>query len=136
MPNKVPTSGPGRVSPSVVEIDSDARSLRDSLRSLSSLWRTLEPGTANRIRFLLTEVISRLADTRREARAPIRVLLDVHETFVRIEIAGGALMTPNEDGAADKLSFPVWIIEDLAERWGDGPGDGEIWFEIDRGQGL
>jgi hypothetical protein len=134
IPNMAPTNGPRRIASSVVEIDSDARDLRESLRELSGLWRTLEPSTAQRIRFLLSEVVSRLADPRRRPRGKIRVLLDVHATFVRLEISSNALTTAHGDTTTDELSFPVWIIEDLAERWGNGPDEGEIWFEIDRSE--
>jgi hypothetical protein len=133
MGNTTGTNGPSRVSSSVVEIDSDARGLRESLRRLSALWRLLEPSTAQRVRFLLTEVVSRVADPRRKGHGPISVRLDVRTTFVRIEITGPGLLTSQPGPSADELSFPVWVIEDLAERWGRGPADGGIWFEIDRG---
>ena len=127
------TNRPNHISSSIVEIDSDARGLRESLKRLSALWRRLEPSTAQRVRFLLTEVVSRLADPRRRASGPISVRLEVLVRFIRIEISGPGLLTPHEVAGADGLSFPVWVIEDLAERWGSGPGEEAIWFEIDRG---
>jgi hypothetical protein len=129
------TNGLDPVASSVVEIDSDARSLRESLHRLSGLWRLLEPGTAQRVRFLLTEVVSRVADPRRESRGRITVRLDVLSTFVRIEITGPGLLTRRGGQVVDELSFPVWVIEDLAERWGRDPAEGAVWFEIDRGLG-
>jgi hypothetical protein len=135
MAQKTGTNGSDRVSSSVVVIDSDARGLRESLRRLSTLWRLLEPGTAQRVRSLLTEVVSRVADPRRNTRGPISVRLEVLATFVRIEITGPGLLTSHEGTGADELSFPVWVIEDLAERWGTDPADGTIWFELDRGLG-
>jgi hypothetical protein len=134
MANGTGTNGSSRVASSVVEIDSDARDLRESLRRLSALWRLLEPGTAQRVRFLLTEVVSRVADPRRKTRGPISVRLEVLATFVRIEITGPGLLTSHE-GTGVGLAFPVWVIEDLAERWGTDPADGAIWFELDRGLG-
>jgi hypothetical protein len=132
MGKKTGTNGSPRVTSSVVEIDSDARGLRESLRRLSALWRLLEPSTAQRVRFLLTEVVSRVADPRRRGHGPISVRLDVRATFVRIEITGPGLMTSRAGSGSDELSFPVWVIEDLAERWGREPADRAIWFEIDR----
>ena len=133
MANTTGTNGSSCVA-SAVEIDSDARDLRESLRRLSTLWRLLEPGTAQRVRFLLTEVVSRVADPRRKTRGAISVRLEALATFVRIEITGTGLLTSHE-GTGTGLAFPVWVIEDLAERWGTDPADGAIWFELDRGLG-
>jgi hypothetical protein len=124
------TNQPDHISSSVVEIGADARGLRESLRRLSELWRRLEPGTAQRVRFLLTEVVSRVADPRRRSRGPISVRLDLRPAFVRIEIAGPGLLSGQ---GVDDLSFPIWVIEDLTERWGSGPDEDAIWFELDRG---
>jgi hypothetical protein len=132
MPSGARTNGPDHVLSSVVEIDSDARGLRESLKRLSALWRELEAGTAQRVRFLLTEVVSRVADPRRRPRGPISVRLDVLAAFVRIEITGPGLLTPYGPADLDGLSFPSWVIEDLAERWGSGPSDDAIWFEVER----
>jgi hypothetical protein len=117
----------------VVEIDSDARELRASLKQLGALWRRLEPATAQRVRFLLTEVVSRIVDPRRQSLGPISVRLDVRPAFVRIEITGTSLLAPRRTAALDDLAFPVWVIEDLAERWGSEPGVDSIWFELERG---
>ena len=127
------TSDAHRISSSAVEVASDARRLRESLSRMSVLWRRLDPGTARRARFLVSDVVSRFADPRREPRGPIRVRLEVFATFVRIEINGPGVLSPHGGSTIDDLSFPIWIIEDLAERWGSEPG-GPIWFEIDRGR--
>jgi hypothetical protein len=126
------SNGPDHASVSVVKIDSDARDLRESLKRISGLWRRLEPGTAQRVRFLLTEVVSRIADPRR-AGGPISVRLDLLPAFVRIEISGPGLRSAPDAAGIDDLQFPIWVIEDLAERWGSGPGEDAIWFELDRG---
>src|SRR5262245_60837826 len=94
MPQGARINGPDRVSSSVVAVDADGRGLRESLKRLSDLWKRLEPGTAQRVRFLLTEVVSRLSDPRRRACGPISVRLDVLESFVRIEITGPGLHAP------------------------------------------
>jgi hypothetical protein len=119
----------------VIEVDADARRLRHSLRQLKGLWRQLEPGTAGRVRNLLTQAVSRATDPRSEAGEPIRVRVQMRETLVRIEITGPGLRPAHEGSAVDDPSFPSWIIEDLAERWGRGPGSETIWFEIDRAPG-
>ena len=133
--NRTRTSGRNRVRSRVVEVDSDARHLRESLRRLSDLWRLLEPGTAQRARHLLTQVVSRASDPRREARGPIRVRLEILATAVRIEVTGPGLRSSHEGSTTDDLPFPIWIVEDLAERWGSGPGEDTLWFEIDRAAG-
>jgi hypothetical protein len=123
---------PYHTSSAVVQIDSNARGLRESLSRLSSLWRWLDPSTGQRVRFLLTDVVSRIADPRRRARGPISVRLDLLPGAVRIEITGPGLLTPHGPARIGDVSFPIWVIEDLAERWGGGPGDDAIWFELDR----
>jgi hypothetical protein len=134
MSNTTRTNDPHRISSSVIDVASDARRLRESLSQMSVLWRQLESGTARRARFLVSDVVSRIADPRRGPRGPIRVRLEVFAAFVRIEISGpGVLSPPLEGSTIEDLWFPIWIIEDLAERWGGGPGGDSIWFEIDRG---
>jgi hypothetical protein len=130
--NRIRTSGGNRVRSCTIEVDADARHLRESLRRLSGLWRLLEPGTAQRARHLLTQVVSRASDPRRAARGPIRVRLRILATAARIEVTGPGLHAPHEGSATDDPPFPIWIVEDLAERWGIGPGEDTLWFEIDR----
>jgi hypothetical protein len=116
----------------IIEVDSDARKLRHSLRQMRGLWKELEPGTARRVRTLLTQAVSRATDPQREANGPIRVRLQLRETAVRMEVTGPGLHAQPDGSTVDDPSFPSWIIEDLAERWGRGPGSETLWFEIDR----
>jgi hypothetical protein len=59
----------------------------------------------------------------------------MRETAVRIEVTGPGLRSTHAAAAVEDSSFPSWIIEDLAERWGRGAGEETIWFEIDRAPG-
>jgi hypothetical protein len=129
--NSASTSGPQRACSFVVEVDSDARQLRESLRRLSQVWRLFEPSTAQRVRTLLTQAVSRATDPRRGASGAIRVRLHTLASTVRIEITGPGLHSRYEGSATHEPPFPIWIFEDLAERWGSGPGEETLWFEID-----
>jgi hypothetical protein len=81
---------------------------------------------------LLTQAVSRATEPQSEASGPIRVRVQLRETAVRMEITGPGLRSQRAGSALDDPSFPSWIIEDLAERWGRGPGSETLWFEIDR----
>jgi hypothetical protein len=123
--------------PARVEINSDPRRLRESLRQLSDMWRWLEPATARRVRLLLIELVGRSSDPRHRPHGSIRLALKVLPDFVRIEASGPGLLTPSEPERPHRQSeqlFPPWVIEDLADRWAveaTSP-DPAVWFEIDR----
>jgi hypothetical protein len=87
---------------------------------------------------LLTEVIGRSSDPRRQPRGLIRIDITVLATAVRIEVAGPALLTPSELGQPDParhLALPGWVLDDVADRWGldRRSEDPAMWFLIDRG---
>jgi hypothetical protein len=118
-------------------VDAEPRTLRESLRQLSDMWRWLEPGTARRVRLLLIELVGRSADPRHHPHGSISLALRVHPELVRIEASGPGLLTPSEPERSSRESerlFPPWVIEDLADRWAvEGPAhDPAVWFEIDR----
>lgn len=126
---------PYRLRTKVIEVDADARTLRKSLGRLSNVWRLLEPTTAQRVRFLVTEIVSRSSDPRRHAAGPIRLYLEAGPDVVRIEVSGLGLLNPHErewSTGERGFPFPVWAIEDLADRWGSSPYHPAAWFEIDR----
>jgi hypothetical protein len=136
MANSGQTPDPYRVRTEIIEVDTDPRILRESLERLSDLWRLLEPTTAQRVRFLVTEIVSRSSDPRRHAAGAIRVFLEADPELVRIEVTGLGLLSPHERGWSTgerEFPFPVWAIEDLADRWGSSPYHPAAWFEIDRG---
>jgi hypothetical protein len=87
------------------------------------------------VRTLLTQAVSRATDPRRGTSGAIRVRLQTLDSTVRIEITGPGLHSRHEGSATDEPPFPIWIFEDLAERWGRGPGQETLWFEIDRAPG-
>lgn len=135
MANSEQTLAPHRLRTAVIEVDTDARNSRESLRRLSDLWRRLEPGTAQRVRFLVTEIVSRSSDPRRHTAGPIRLFLEAGPEVVRIEVSGLGLLYPHGRGwhtGERELAFPILAIEDLADRWGSSPHHPAAWFEIDR----
>jgi hypothetical protein len=122
---------------SPIEIDPDPRKLRESLRQLSGLWRSLEPDTARRLRLLLIEIVGRSSDPRRHPHGSIRLSVEVLPEVVRIDASGSGLLAPSQLERPSRESerlFPQWVIEDLADRWAiDSPSrNPAVWFEIDR----
>jgi hypothetical protein len=134
MANSEQRPAPYRDPSEIIEVDADPRILRESLERLSELWRLLEPTTAQRVRFLVTEIVSRSSDPRRHAAGPIRLFLEANPEVVRIEVSGLGLLNPHEGWSTGErvCPFPVWTIEDLADRWGSSPDHPAAWFEIDR----
>jgi hypothetical protein len=131
------SNGTRAAHPARFEIDPNPRTLRESLRRLSDMWRWLEPETSRRVRLLLIEIVGRSADPRRQPQGSIRLSLTLRPDVVRIDAVGPGLLTPSQFERPNRESerlFPQWVIEDLADRWAiDSPSrDPAVWFEIDR----
>jgi hypothetical protein len=113
-------------------VSPSAGRLREVLASIDWELVDLEYSSVERVRLILTEIVSR--STAQEAQIDIEIFV-LSET-IRIELSGPSLSLPEDLTAArdDKPSFPTWLLRELADSWGIGHREGErgIWLLIDR----
>jgi len=102
-------------------VDPTPLKLRETLGRADAALASAPPAVARRVRILLTEVIGRSSDPRRQPRGPISIEIDIMDTAVRVDLSGPALVTPGEPseaGGADDAVLPPWLLDDMADRWG------------------
>jgi len=102
-------------------VDPTPLKLRETLGRADAALASAPPAVARRVRILLTEVIGRSSDPRRQPRGPISIEIDIMDTAVRVDLSGPALVTPgepSEPGGADDAVLPPWLLDDMADRWG------------------
>jgi len=118
-------------------VDPTPLKLRETLGRADAALASAPPAVARRVRILLTEVIGRSSDPRRQPRGPISIDIDIMDTAVRVDLSGPALVTPgepSEPGGADDAVLPPWLLDDMADRWGvDARRNNEpaMWFLVE-----
>jgi hypothetical protein len=74
-------------------VDPTPLKLRETLGRADAALASAPPAVARRVRILLTEVIGRSSDPRRQPRGPISIDIDIMDTAVRVDLSGPALVS-------------------------------------------
>lgn len=121
-----------------VVVDSAPTKLRESLNRVDAALAIVEQDVRRRVRLLLAEVISRSVIPRRRRRPSIRIAVDILRGSVRVQVSGRGLLMPGATGSSAHSgpSYPHWILDGLADRWGYDRRvqDFGMWFLLERGE--
>jgi anti-sigma regulatory factor (Ser/Thr protein kinase) len=108
--------------------------------ALSEMDELVEESLAFDVRLLVSELVTnsvRHAQIGPEDSIDLRVW--VGDDRVRVEVAdkGPGFEPPDLDPTAEEARDNGWglfFVTQLADKWGVEPGEGRVWFEIDRGR--
>lgn len=120
-------------------VDPTPLKLRQTLSLADAALASVEPTVARRVRILLTEVIGRSSDPRRNPGSPINIEIGILEASVRVDVSGPDLLIPPKQGEsaiAGDAVLPNWLLDDMADQWGVDARNSEpaMWFLVEYGQ--
>ena len=131
------TKAPERREPTMAEFEFGAspRTLREALAAVDAVLAGCDPEIKRRVRLLLGEIIGRSCNPGRDRSGTIRITLAILPSSVRVDLAGMALLVPEERGDPERdpaSSFPAWVLTDLADQWGRDRRTGQpaMWFLV------
>ena len=104
--------------------------------ALADLDSHLDESAAFDVRLLVSELVTNsVQHAQVSADDSIVLLVSIKDTFVRVEVRdeGPGFQAPAEPPPDDADSgWGLFLVEQLADAWGQG-GDGKgVWFEIER----
>ena len=109
--------------------------------ALEGLDGRLPPDLLGDVRLLVSELVTNaVRHAPRTAEADVRLTVTVTEGVVRVEVVdpGGGL-APGAPAAGPEPAggWGLFLVETLADRWGDDGGTGRrVWFELDGAGGA
>jgi anti-sigma regulatory factor (Ser/Thr protein kinase) len=121
-----------------LELASSIDAADEARRAIDGVGGELPAARMRDVRLLVSELVTNaVRHAGIVAGAPIRMLIDTGDGCLRVEIAdGGSGFEPGppEPDPARASGWGLYLVEQLADRWGVEPADPGtlIWFEIDR----
>jgi hypothetical protein len=116
-----------------VSFDSAPHGLQETLAKVNDGLGDVELSTKRRVRLIVSQIVGQS-----KAECPIRVEIAVLSESVRIEFAGDGLALPDHPSfhhGEGNPSFPLSVLNELADRWGVDRRQAEpgIWLLLSRG---
>jgi anti-sigma regulatory factor (Ser/Thr protein kinase) len=107
--------------------------------ALADLDSHLNESVAFDVRLLVSELVTNsVQHARVAADDSIVLVVSIKDDVVRVEVRdeGPGFQAPAEPPPDDADSgWGLFLVEQLASSWGQGPGGKGVWFEIERNRG-